>query len=212
MTTISASPRVTRRPPRGRGPHGAGQHRHLAAGRRPHEPRSRSMRLSITSPSGRPTAAGSCFDSNRTGAVDLYQKLTSGAGAEELLVASDQTKVPNELVGGRPLPAVSQHRPADERRPLGGADGGRSQAIGVPEDPLPRALGRVLAGRPLGGLPVERIGAAGDLRPAVCPARRGGRGRAAAGGAVAGVHGGRHLSALAARRQGAVLPRTQRAR
>ena len=34
------------------------------------------------------------FRSNRTGAGDLYQKLTSGAGTEERLVASDQVKIP----------------------------------------------------------------------------------------------------------------------
>ena len=33
------------------------------------------------------------FRSNRTGQFDLYQKLTSGAGAEERVVASDQSKV-----------------------------------------------------------------------------------------------------------------------
>ena len=36
--TLLQSSRVTRRPSRGREPHGAGQHRPLAAGRRPHEP------------------------------------------------------------------------------------------------------------------------------------------------------------------------------
>ena len=34
------------------------------------------------------------FRSNRTGADDLYQKLASGAGAEERIVASDQVKTP----------------------------------------------------------------------------------------------------------------------
>jgi Tol biopolymer transport system component len=34
------------------------------------------------------------FNSNRTGQFDLYQKLTSGAGVEERLVASDQFKAP----------------------------------------------------------------------------------------------------------------------
>ena len=89
---------------------------------------------------------------------DLYQKPTSGAGVEELLVASDQVKIAHELVGGRPVPAVSQHRPADERRPLGRADGGRSQAVGVPEDPFRETLRRVLAGRPLGGLQSNESG------------------------------------------------------
>ena len=35
------------------------------------------------------------FRSTRTGPVDLYQKLTSGAGVEERLVASDQTQDPH---------------------------------------------------------------------------------------------------------------------
>jgi Tol biopolymer transport system component len=35
------------------------------------------------------------FRSSRTGAGDLYQKLTSGAGVEERLVASDQLKTPS---------------------------------------------------------------------------------------------------------------------
>jgi Tol biopolymer transport system component len=35
------------------------------------------------------------FQSRRTGVNDLYQKLTSGAGVEERLVTSDQSKVPN---------------------------------------------------------------------------------------------------------------------
>src|SRR5262249_44539172 len=35
------------------------------------------------------------FRSNRTGPGDLYQKLTSGSGVEERLVASDQAKSPN---------------------------------------------------------------------------------------------------------------------
>ena len=35
------------------------------------------------------------FGSTRTGPFDLYQRLTSGAGAEELLVASSQAKVPS---------------------------------------------------------------------------------------------------------------------
>ena len=37
------------------------------------------------------------FRSNRAGAFDLYQKLASGAGMEERLVASDQIKVPTSV-------------------------------------------------------------------------------------------------------------------
>jgi Tol biopolymer transport system component len=39
-----------------------------------------------------PNGSTIAFTSNRTGAGDLYQKLTSGAGAEERLVTSDQLK------------------------------------------------------------------------------------------------------------------------
>jgi len=42
----------------------------------------------IWSPDGRRVA----FDSNRKGVYDLYLKLSSGAGADELLLESDQTK------------------------------------------------------------------------------------------------------------------------
>ncbi|PYR49262.1 MAG: hypothetical protein DMF89_13460 [Acidobacteria bacterium] len=50
--------------------------------------------------------------------LDLYQKHMSGAGVEERFVPSDQ----QQLVGGRSLSAVLQHRSEDEHRPLGGAD------------------------------------------------------------------------------------------
>ena len=74
---------------------------------------SRSMRLSTRIPSGRPTAPGSC--SARTGRVqfDLYQKLTSGAGVEERLVASDQVKVPNSWSADGRFLLYQQRRPAD---------------------------------------------------------------------------------------------------
>ena len=171
--TLSRSPRIPRRPSRGRDPHGAGQHGPLAAGRRPHEPvhvrcgcRPLSRLVARRHPDRVPLEPD--------GSGDLYQKLTSGAGVEERLVASDQVKSPQQLVGGRPLPAVSQHRPADERRPLGRADGGRSHAVGVPEDPLPRgAMAR--SRRTAGGWPTSRTNRGG--RRSTCgrlsrPARR----------------------------------------
>ena len=101
---------------------------------------------------------------------------------EERLVASDQLKSPTSWSADGRFLLYHSIDPQTNSRPLGRADGGRSHAVGVPEDPLPRSLGRVLAGRPVGGLPVERIGADGNLRAAVCPARRGGHGRGAAGG------------------------------
>ena len=42
-----------------------------------------------------PDGARIVFMSNRTGKFDLYQKLTSAAGVDEPLVASDQSKLPN---------------------------------------------------------------------------------------------------------------------
>ena len=66
-------------------------------------------------------------------------------------------------------------------------------------------LGRVLAGRPVGGLQVERIGAEGDLRAAVRPARRGGHGSSGAGASGRSPRRAAFIP-LAARRQGTVLP------
>ena len=42
-----------------------------------------------------PDGARIVFETNRTGPFDLYQTLTTGAGVEELVVASDQNKVPS---------------------------------------------------------------------------------------------------------------------
>ncbi len=45
-------------------------------------------------PAWSPDGTRIVFSSNRTGRLDLYEKLTSGAGVEERLVGSDQTKNP----------------------------------------------------------------------------------------------------------------------
>ena len=45
---------------------------------------------------GEPDGTRIVFRSNRTAVGDPYQKLTSGAGAEELLVTSDQLKTPSD--------------------------------------------------------------------------------------------------------------------
>ena len=46
-------------------------------------------------PTWSPDGTRIAFASNRTGVFDLYQKLTSGAGVEERIVASNQTKTPS---------------------------------------------------------------------------------------------------------------------
>jgi hypothetical protein len=94
------------------------------------------------------------FYSLRKGTRDLYQKPSGGAGAEELVLEFPQDKTATDWSAGRPVPALPQRRPTDGPRPLGAPYRGGSQALGVPEDRLRRTLGPVLAGRPLGGVPV----------------------------------------------------------
>ncbi len=53
------------------------------------------MRRSTAYPLWSPDGTRIVFGSSRTGLFDLYQKLTSGAGVEERLVASDQGKAPS---------------------------------------------------------------------------------------------------------------------
>ena len=52
--------------------------------------------VSIASPSGRRMGAGSCSTRTGRGHRDLYQKPSSGAGSEELLVESAQDKTAND--------------------------------------------------------------------------------------------------------------------
>ena len=54
-----------------------------------------STQLSTSLSSGRPTVPGSCLKRTGRGAFDLYQTFPGGAGVEELVVASDQNKVPS---------------------------------------------------------------------------------------------------------------------
>ena len=122
MKMVSRSPRFARWPPRGAvTARCKGNERHLAAGRNPHRAGSRSMRPSTASPSGPRRHAGSC--STRTGRAprDLYQKPSSGAGAEELLVESPQIKIPNDWSADGRFLLYHSIDPQTRRRPLGGA-------------------------------------------------------------------------------------------
>ena len=102
---------------------------------------------------------------------------------EERLVASDQIKVPTSWsADGRFLLYYSLDPQTSADLWVVPMEGDRTPC-GVPEDPLPRGLGRVLAGRPVGGLP--------------CRTNRGGRRstcgrlfRPAAAGTAAGAAGG----------------------
>ena len=74
------------------------------------------------------------FDSNRKGHRDLYQKPSSGAGSEELLVESPQDKTATRLVGRRPVHPLSQHRSANIVGHLGVAARRRPETVCVSED------------------------------------------------------------------------------
>ena len=155
-----------------------------------------------------PDGARIVFETNRTGPFDLYQTSTGGAGVEELVVASDENKVPSSWsADGRFLMYMSAG-PSTRGDLWVVPMTGDSDAVGVPEDAVQRGVGRVLAGWPVGGLPIERIGADRNLRAAVCPALAADavRGPRTDRGPVEGVHGGRRLPRLAARRQRTVLP------
>ena len=163
--------------------------------------------ISIWSPDG----SRIVFTSTRTGGGDLYQKLSSGAGTEERVVASDEVKTPSSWSADGRFVLYHSTDPQTSSdlwvAPIGGgirADA-RSRAVRVSQDVRSRGLGRLLARRPLDRVHVERVGAARDLRAALCarPARRLGR-------SMAGVHRGRDSSRLAARREGAVLHRPGR--
>ncbi len=152
------------------------------------------------------------FRSNRTGSGDLYQKLLTGADPEQLLFASDQLKVPTSWsADGRFLLYLSIDPQTNADLwvlPMTG-DPDRTPWVFLQTD-VSRGLWRVLAGRPLGRLPLERIGAARGLRATVCRARSHGNRRGSGWRRAASVDGGRHLSRMATGRPGAVLPESGR--
>ena len=78
-----------------------------------------------------PDGARIVFETNRTGPFDLYQTFPGGAGVEELVVASDQNKVPSSWSADGRFLLYHERRPVDGRRPLGRADGGDDRTPSV---------------------------------------------------------------------------------
>ena len=78
------------------------------------------------------------FVSNRNGRRQIHVKPSSGAGTEELLLESAIGNATDHqrLVVRRPIRALPQSRSTEPQRPVGAADGRRSQACGVSEDQL----------------------------------------------------------------------------
>ncbi len=145
-------------------------------------------------PSGRPTARGSC--SARTGRVpfDLYQKLASGAGVEERLVASDQIKVPTSWsADGRFLLYYSLDPQTSADLWVVPMVGDRTPSVFL-KTPFREVWG---AFSPDGRWVAYQSNESGRpeiyVRPFVPPGC-GGHGRGSGWGTVAGVHGGRHPS------------------
>ena len=101
------------------------------------------------------------FTSARSGArgslPEAHERRGRGGAPRRLRPAAAGAQ---QLVPGRALSAVHKQRPADERRPLGGADGRRPHAVGVSEDPVSRGV-RVRSRRTAGGWPTSRTNRGG---------------------------------------------------
>ncbi len=157
-----------------------------------------------------PDGTGIVFRSIRTGSGDLYYKRMSGGDAPEPLVVSEQFKAPSSWsADGRFLLYASID-------PQTGADlwvlpmeGDRTPWVFL-KTPF-REVGGVFS--PDGRWVAYHSNESGRpevyVRPFVPP---GATGTSADGGSgrTAGVHGGRHLSRMAAGRPGAVLPQSGR--
>src|SRR5215472_18673726 len=105
---------------------------------------------------------------------------------------------PVGLVAGWPLLALRTFAGPNSGGPLGPADGRRGTQTGeVPGDRIPVASRKLLSGRPLGHVRLERLGARGNLRLAVPGCLRGSR--------SADIHSGWRLSPLAARWKSGLL-------
>ncbi len=71
------------------------------------------------SPVWSPDGAQIVFESTRDSSSNLYRKIASGAGKEELLLKSGSNAFPTELVFRRPVPALSKNQCENEVRPDG---------------------------------------------------------------------------------------------
>ena len=122
-------------------------------------------------------------------------------------MASDQSKTPNSWSADGRFLLYHSIDPTDERSDLWVVPmvGDRTPSVFL-KTPFREAYGAFSPDGRWVAYQSNESGRIGNLRAAVCPARRGGHGRGSGWGPVAGVHGGRHPSRLAARRQGAVLP------
>ena len=165
------------------------------------------MPVSTKSPSGRPTARGSC--STRTGRVNSTSTRSSPAAREwkSVLWPRISIKAPTSWsADGRFLLYHSVDPQTNEDLWVMPMTGERAPSLFL-KTPFRETLGRILAGRSVGGVYVEleRIGADGDLRTAIRGACGGRRRRQSVRRAEADLDGWRRLPAMAARRQGAVL-------
>ena len=135
---------------------------------------------------------------------DLYQKASSGAGPEDVLLADDVNKYPESWSpDGRFLLYMTSGPTGLERilRSLGLAPVRRSQALSVHRVAVYRRREPVFSRRPLGGVQLERVRTIRGVRCAV--PRSGGEG--------ADLDGWRRQRAVAPRRQRDLLPRRQHA-
>ena len=147
------------------------------------------------------------FNSNRTGQFDLYQKLTSGAGVEERLVASDQDKAPTSWsADGRFLLYHSVDPQTSDDLWIVPMAGERTPSVFL-KTPFRESLGRILAGRSVGGLSCRTNRGGWRSTCGRCRARGVRRRRKSRQPGSGRFDGRRRLPAVAARRQGAVLSR-----